>query len=126
MSKYLIDTSIIIDYLRDHKPTVNLVDELLVKNNQFYISVLTQAELYSGKSSRKYAFKHALSGLMVAFKKIPLDESTAVKAGHLKRDYNVTLFDAIIAATAIGNRLILFTRDKDFVKIEGLKKLKVI
>lgn len=126
MSKFLIDTSIIIDYLRDHQPTVRLVDELLKKNNQFYISVLTQAELYSGLSTRKHSFKHALASLTVAFKKIPLDEDAAVNGGYLKRDYQVTLLDALIAQTAIGNRMTLITRDKDFLKIKRLKKLKVI
>ena len=126
MSKYLIDTSLIIDYLRDHRPTVRLLKELLSNNNQLYLSVLTQAELYAGLSSRKYEFRHALASLTVSFKKILLDEDTAVKAGYLKRDYDVTLFDAIIAATALNNRVTLITRDKDFNRIKELKKLKII
>jgi len=126
MSKYLIDTSIIIDYLRNHQPTIKLVDELLRERNQFYISVLTQAELYSGRSTKKYAFRQSLAALTVAFRKIPLDEETAIGAGYLKRDYQVTLFDAIIAATAINSRMALITRDKDFSQIKVLKKLKII
>ena len=126
MPKYLIDTSIIIDYLRGHKATVGLIEKLLSNNNQFYISVLTQAELYSGKSSRQHASRQALAGLIVSFKKIPIDEITAIESGYLKRDYGITLFDAIIAATAINNRMILLTRDRDFTKIKTLKRLRVI
>lgn len=126
MRKYLIDTSIIIDYLRDHQPTVEIVDMLLNKNNQFYISVLTQAELYSGLSTKKPSLKQALATLTVSFKKIPLDEMTAVEGGYLKRNFQVTLFDALIAATAINNRMTLLTRDRDFSRIKKLKKLKVI
>lgn len=126
MSRYLIDTSIIIDYLRGHRPTVRWLKELLSNNHQLYLSVLTQAELYAGLSSRKYEFRQALASLTVSFKKIPIDEDTAVRAGYLKRDYGVTLFDAVIAATAINNRLTLITRDKDFSRIKELKRLKVI
>jgi len=70
MSKFLIDTSIIVDYLRKHQPTVQLIDRLFQKGHQLYISVLTQAELYSGLSTRKARVRHSLAFLIIPFKKI--------------------------------------------------------
>jgi len=55
-----------------------------------------------------------------------VNEEVAINGGYLARDSKVDIFDAIIAATAINNRMTLITRDKDFNRIKELKKLKIV
>ena len=49
MSKMLIDTNIIIDYLRGHQPAKVFFDKLR-STGELIISVVTKMELYTGKS----------------------------------------------------------------------------
>jgi len=51
-----------------------------------------------------------------------LDHVIKEQSIKIRQKYNLKLGDAIIAATAICNNLVLVTRNtKDFAKIDGLK-----
>lgn len=75
---------------------------------------MTVAELYAG--IREGAERRALEELLAAFEIIPLDESTAVAGGLLRRKYlkshNVGIADAVIAATAQAENAVLVTLNK--------------
>ena len=107
----LIDTDVIIDYLRDRAEAVSYLEELA---EPLLMSAVTVAELYAGV--RDGAERAALDSFIHAFEIVAVDEEIAVKGGLYRRDYskshNTGLADAIIAATAEVGRAELVTLNK--------------
>lgn len=125
MNKFIFDTDIIIAYLRNHQPSVKFIDDFLNQNKEIYLSVITEAELYAGKSTRINEKKIEIILHLARYQIIELDRKTAKLAGEIRRDCDVLLVDALIAATAILNHCTLVTRNiKHFAKIPKLKVLK--
>lgn len=124
MPKILIDTSIIIDYLRQKDKSKTLLYYFGHHRYQLYASIITHAESYAGKSvwERKEAME-LLEKLFSNIKILPLEERFSKKAGLISAtNHNLEIVDAIIASTAISFDLELATFNiKDFEKIEGIK-----
>ena len=123
MDKVLVDTSVLIDFLRVKNKEGTLFASLVKEEKQLYISIITHTELYAGKSiwEDKKA-KEELEILFSGLSLLPLEEGISQKAGEIKASYNLNLLDAIIAATALIHYLKLVTLNiKDFRKVEGLK-----
>lgn len=121
MKKFLLDTSIIIDFLRRKEKQETFLYKL--SENDLYISIISHTELYAGKSiwqrnEAKEELETVFSGLTI----LPLEENISQKAGYFKAKYhNTGLFDCIIAATAVEHDLPLVTLNiKDFKNIEGI------
>jgi toxin FitB len=117
--EYLIDTNILIEY------TGNLLPESAnsfisqVIDEQFTISIINKIEILGHNTAGKDI--DIFIGLADI---IELTEPIANKTIEIRKAYKTKLPDAIIAATAIVNKLSIVTRDiKDFEKIEGLKVL---
>ena len=95
----LVDTDVLIDYLRDHPDAVAYLDAV---SDRLLISAMTIAELYAGV--REGAERVALDDFIRAFEIVQIDNEIAVKGGLYRRDYSKThgtgIGDAIIAATA--------------------------
>jgi predicted nucleic acid-binding protein len=125
MSKILLDTSILIDHLRVKGKNQTIFYKLFESKATLFISILTHTECYAGKgvwenrTERDY-LKNVLSGITI----LSLEENTSEKAGEIRAKYGLTLADAIIAATALSNKLPLATLNiKDFEKVKNLKIL---
>ena len=107
----LLDTDVLIDYLRGRVEAVTYLETLL---EPLLISVVTVAELYAGV--RDGAEMTALEDFIRAFEIVRLDEDIAVKGGLYRRDYskshNTGLADALIAATAEIRGAALVTLNK--------------
>lgn len=107
----LIDTDVLVDYLRGRNEAVNYIDNL---SASLFLSVITVAELYAGVRDRKE--RAQLDSFIGAFGVIPLDYTIAVTGGLYRRDYGKShgtgLADALIAATAMTRQLILVTLNK--------------
>jgi hypothetical protein len=105
----VIDTDVLIDYLRDRPEAVAYLDSL---TNPLFVSVITVAELYAGV--REGADRAKLDTFLLAFTIIPIDANVALVGGLFRRDYGKShgtgLADALIAATAQehGLRLVGF------------------
>lgn len=124
--KILLDTSIIIDFIRQKDKTKTYFYKLaLKKENSFHISIITKAELYAGQSVWKNA--KARNDLEIILSKISISALThiiSINSGKFKALYGVDLIDGIIAATAITHKLPLATLNrKHFSKIPSLKLL---
>lgn len=106
--KLLIDTDVLIDYLRGRPQAVEFLESL---RELLLISTMTIAELYAGVRDGKE--RELLNELIRGFQVVPVDESISIKGGLYRRDYGkshgVGLADALIAATAELNQATLVT-----------------
>lgn len=97
--RLLIDTDVLIDYLRENALAVDFLENL---TQLLLISSVTVAELYAGVREGKE--RTALDNFIVVFEVVPIDEKIAKLGGLYRRDYGkshgVGLPDALIAATA--------------------------
>lgn len=123
MNKILLDTSVIIDFLRIKNRELTLLQRLANQKYQLHISLITHTELYAGKDIwqsplAQKELEVILSGLTI----LKLDEKISRSAGELRSVYGIEIADAIIAATALEQKLELVTLNvRDFEKIKGLK-----
>lgn len=116
---YLIDTNAVIDYLGGRFPDKGQVFMDNVINNGPQISFITQIELLCFKNTAKHqsVLKQFVNDALVHSIQSPITELTI----SIRRNSAIKIPDAIIAATAIHNKLILITRNvKDFEKISKL------
>ncbi|MBA2727739.1 MAG: type II toxin-antitoxin system VapC family toxin [Parachlamydiaceae bacterium] len=122
--KLLVDTDVIIDYLRGNPKAVSYLYDVQVKH-MCYVSTITIAELYSGV--REGNERHLLEDFTKEFHIAILNETLAERAGVFRRDYGkshgVGLVDCIIAATAESLGSILITLNSKHFPM--LKKVKV-
>lgn len=121
MKTILLDTSIIIDYLRRKNKEESAFFGLAT--HDLYISIITHTELYSGRSVwEKKEAQNQLETILSKIKILPFTKETSKLAGKIRAIRHVNLLDAIIAATSIINNLELVTLNvKDFKPIPNLK-----
>lgn len=104
----LVDTDIMIDFLRGRSQAVAFMREVELP---VHLSAVTVAELYAGV--RDGAEKSALARALAACAVHPLTHEIAAHGGLLRRDFGrshgVGLADALIAATAQAHELKLAT-----------------
>lgn len=125
MTELLFDTSILVDHLRGVAKATELVENVRNGRTIGYISILTEAELFAGKDSEAERKRALLVELLNLFNKIDVNQSIARVAGEFRRKYNVTLADAIIAATAFIVRCNVATQNiKDFKRIAEINAEK--
>lgn len=110
MSDYLLDTNILILYLRKTVGYYELLDSL-AKDDTLYISAMTRLEIIRGMrdKERKITFE-----ILDSLDNIDISIEIADTAGELIRAWRTkgaTLedADAIIAATALTHNLVLVT-----------------
>lgn len=121
MNKLLLDTSIIIDFLRRKDKRESLFYQ--ISEDDLYISIISHTELFAGKSiwEDKDA-RNMLYDVFSGIKIIPLTEDISEKAGYIRaHNQSNSLIDSIIAATSIISGCSMVTLNtKDFEQIEGI------
>jgi predicted nucleic acid-binding protein len=94
----VIDTDVLIDYLRDQPLAVDFLEG---SDQPLAASVVSIAELYVGV--REVVDRQRLDAFVSAFTVLPLEEAAAMQAGLLRRQYGRShgtgLADALIAAS---------------------------
>jgi len=95
----LLDTDVLVDFLRGHKKAVALVNTYA---DRIILSSIVIAELYAGvKGNDEQA---TIDDFVSLFRVVPVSAEIARAGGLYKRDYGkshgVGLADAILAATA--------------------------
>lgn len=116
MSKVLLDTSVIVDFLRLNDKADTLSYKLSVKKYSLLISIITHTELYAGKSVWEHSdAKRELETIFENLTVIPLTVGISTRAGRLRALNGLSTIDAIIAATALEKNVPLVTLNvKDF------------
>ena len=98
----LLDTDVLIDFLRGHDKAVSFVNANL---DRIILSSIVVAELYAGvRGGKGDAEQVVLENFLSLFRVVPISGDVAKLGGLYKRDYGrshgVGLADAIVAATA--------------------------
>ena len=124
--KYLLDTNIIIFFLKVRQGLVEKFDQIGFEN--LYISEITIAELKFGAEKSEYPDKNnsIINDLIDKFKQIPiysaLDIYAKEKARLSRKGKIIDDFDLLIGSTALVNDMVLVTNDeKHFKKIKDIK-----
>lgn len=122
MPDYLLDTTTIIDYLRDKSGVPELLENFCSEGGLLCCSPINIVEVYVGMKDKE---KPATDEFLNSLEFYEIDREIANLAGEMKRKYSkkgVTLStpDVFIAATAIKKHLILVTNNAKHFPIEGL------
>jgi predicted nucleic acid-binding protein len=121
MARYLIDSSILIDLLRDHAPARRWLDGLPAAD--WTISVVTEAELLTGCRNKREqsAVASELSQYQVLWlTQVAQQQAISWLVRH-RLASSVGFLDCLIAATAAEYGLVLATvNDKHFRAIKEL------
>lgn len=116
----LIDTDVLIDYLREQEQAVAYLESL---TEEALISAVTVAELYAGVREGKE--RKVLDAFIRAFEVVPVDAEIAMRGGIYRRDYGKShgtgLADALIAASAeTRGAKVVTLNQKHFPMIQGV------
>ena len=109
--RYLLDSDIVVEYLRGQKPAIKFLEKL---DGDLFLSVITVAEMFAGIKGLEE--EQALEHFLQVFEVVSIDEDMAMKGGLYKKDFHpshgVGLADSLIAVTAdrIQATLVTFNR----------------
>jgi predicted nucleic acid-binding protein len=110
--RYLLDTNTII-YLVNGRLALPLPD------GKYSVSIITEIELlsFSGISAQE---DHKIRDLLFLLERIQLTDAVRDETIRLRRNNKLKLPDAIIAASALTQDVVLLTNDHAFSSINGL------
>jgi predicted nucleic acid-binding protein len=117
--KLVVDTSILIDYLRGGDRWAQLVREMK-DEGEYYIPTIVIFELFSERSSKEQHKSEEIQEFITRFQQIQLTESIATRAGKIFRDItkNIDIADYIIASSALEiNGTVVTLNKKHFQQI---------
>lgn len=122
-TRYLLDTNAVIDYVENKLPILAALTLDRILDNSLNISIIVKIEVlgFNGSVPQMQKLKEFLELATIYY----VEDNIADKTIELRRRYQkIKLPDAIIAATALVNNLIIIIRDtSDFKNIKGLEYL---
>lgn len=121
--KLVVDTSIIIDNLRNG-PNWKRFLKHMSPEDELFIPTVVIVELYSGASTKDGRLVKKMNKTLSYFQRVLLTEDIAKRAGEIYRDgeKHFSLGDYIIAATALNMGAEVVTlNEKHFRKIPGIR-----
>lgn len=108
--RLLIDSDVLIDFLRGLDPAVKYLDKV----GAAAVSAITVAEVYSG--ARNPNEESAIEGFLKSVTVLPVNLDVARLGGRLRKrflpSHNVEIADALIAATSLLHDLTLVTLNR--------------
>lgn len=123
MSQVLLDSSIIIDFLRQKDKSDTILVRLAAQKFQLSVSIITYVESFAGKSVwERKQIKDDLESLFSGMEILELETVIAQEAGKIRAKFGLSTMDAIIASTALSYELPLVTMNiKDFQAVPKLE-----
>ncbi len=129
MGRYLLDTTILVDYFRGKAEAIQFLDDLHQRNDTLYVSTIVRSELYYG--CRNLREKGELNAFFRGdyISSVPLSLEIMGKMSELRlcygKGYECGLVDMLIAATAILKSATLLTLNiRHFRMIQDLSYKK--
>ncbi len=121
--EYLLDTNVIINFLEASLPENAMSEMKIIVDNRPQVSVITKMETLGFNFLS--AFEQESMETFINYSEVKnINNEIVNKTIELRKQKKISLPDAIIAATAIVNNLVLITRNvKDFSHIEEIKIL---
>lgn len=117
MARFLLDTSVLIDFSRSIEPAFSLINALMQSNDEIGTCAIVIAEFLSGVAPGDH---HVWQDLFDTLDDWPIERSVAQRAGvyrytFARRGITLATPDALIAAVAYAEGAILVTtNDRDF------------
>jgi predicted nucleic acid-binding protein len=113
LAEILLDSDVIIAWLRGQDPFVELLPELLGQGQVLAWTPVSVAEIFAGARKRE---ERRLEDLFLVLESLTLSAQVGRKAGRYlnaySRSHGVELGDALIAATAHANDMPLWTLNR--------------
>src|SRR3989344_1889369 len=110
VKRLCVDSDILIDYLRG----IQVARDFFISQAgsfNFFISVVSIAEIYSGKETKNRSKLRQIEQFLKNFSVLPIAPDIAQLAGQIRRDLNKPFADALVAASVLSNDMILATRN---------------
>ena len=109
---YLLDTTVVIDWVADHAAAVEVVERLFAETDQLFTCDVVTCEALSGGTAVE---RRAIDRFLGALEYVAVDPEGAAAAGDLRRATGRTsargLGDALIAALALRLGATVVTRN---------------
>ncbi len=124
--KIIVDTSVIIEFLRTGKGVyVDLMEKASKKSAVVYVPAVVVLELWKGQSMKNSETEKRVEKILLPMKSVDLTKQLAKKAGTIIRENNMDDFlDSVVAAAALYlDASVATLNKKHFTKIKGLKLL---
>jgi predicted nucleic acid-binding protein len=122
MDKVLLDSDVIIEWLRGHEPFVSQIASLLEQRSQLFWTPVSVAEIYAGV---RHDEESQIANLFVLMESLDVTMPQGKTAGEYLKAYSkshgVELGDALIAACATTERLPLWTLNKKHYPMKGVR-----
>lgn len=122
MSRVLLDSDVIIEWLRGHPPFVQRILDLIEGHAQLFWTPVSIAEILAG--SRK-GEEDTVANLFLLLEALPITADIGRKAGlYLKtyqKSHGVELGDSLIAACALTEGLPLWTLNKKHYPMRDIR-----
>ncbi|MEK7162084.1 MAG: type II toxin-antitoxin system VapC family toxin [Patescibacteria group bacterium] len=124
MKNVLVDSDILIDYLRG-LDSARAFFSASGRDFLFYLSVVSLAEIYAGKDTKNANKLKEIEQFLSNFEISLITPAIAKLGGGLRRDCSTPFADSLIAATALEYSFTLATRNiKHFNSLPKLKLFK--
>lgn len=121
----LIDSDVLIEYLRGNAVIVERIVKEYARGRHFYFSPVTRAEIVAGLRKGEEVAAEKLFGLMIC---LAIDDETGAIAGEYMKSccasHCVEIADAFIAATARTNDVPLWTLNKKHYPMKDIEFFK--
>ena len=126
MANYLLDTTVLVDFLNGRQQVVDMVNSLASPSNRLGVCCVSVAELYAGTNQERRAAADQLIGVMDFY---DVSLAAAKEAGRYqyefaRRGIALSTADTLIAATAIAEDAILITANTKDFPMEEIKLLE--
>ena len=125
MVKVVVDTSIIIDHLRQKSDQfIRLIELQDTGKIKILIPYIVVTELFVGESTKQKKVEKSLKKMLRGFELVGMSYGSSKKAGELIREYPgiKDAYDLLIASIALEKEAYVATLNvKHFKSIKGLK-----
>lgn len=121
--KIVVDSSVIIDFLRQKDKKETVLFGLIEKGEELMLPMVVYAEIFAGKSvwQSKQAKKDILD-LCLGMELVAMSAKQCQLAGKIRSETGLDLIDCLVAATALVKKMALLTLNKKhFICVKGLK-----